>query len=216
MFNGDDAVIARLAQLAENSAPGVLAVAVTHGAENPRALVDAVEGRGVQDAVDRRVVGVDGGVLGMEVVDGALEGPDGGDDVDALPEEVGGVEVRADDGADGLAQAKQRGGVVDAEAGVELKGNLVYAVLLRKFGFLFPIGNELLVPLPVADLLEIRRPAGDGPVWVLGIFAVARAAGEADNGFDADFFRQADCGLKLLVVSVGNLFVGVDGISNVL
>ncbi len=132
MFNGDDAVIARLAQLAENSAPGVLAVAVTHGAENPRALVDAVEGRGVQDAVDRRVVGVDGGVLGMEVVDGALERPDGGDDVDALPEEVGGIEVRADDRADGLAQAKQRGGVVDAEAGVELKGNLVDAVLLAR------------------------------------------------------------------------------------
>ena len=140
------------------------AVTEADRAEDPRAVDLVAEGLGVKHAVDGGVVGVDLGVLGVEVINGTLQGTDGGNGIDALPDEVRGVEVRADHVAHRLAQAKQRCGIVYAEAGVHLKGDLGDAMLLGKGGGLLPIGNQNLVPLVVEDLSKIVRPGAGDPV----------------------------------------------------
>ena len=56
-------------------------------------------GLGVQHAVDAGVDLVDLGVLGVEEVDGVAQVANGRHGIDALPEQVGGIEIGADDSA---------------------------------------------------------------------------------------------------------------------
>lgn len=94
---------------------------IAHGAEQPAALLLAGEALGIQHAVDGAVEGVQTGILGMDEVDGVAQTANGRHRVDPLPEQVAGIEVRTDEGAYGLAQPKQRFGVVDAEARVHFQ-----------------------------------------------------------------------------------------------
>ena len=69
MFDRNNPVIADLAQLAKNSAPDILAVAIADREEDPEALLDALETRCIQNTVDGAVIRVDGGIFGVEVID---------------------------------------------------------------------------------------------------------------------------------------------------
>ena len=124
MLDGHHLVIADKAEVGDDLAPEVETVAVADRAEDPRAVDLVTEGLGVKHAVDGGVVLVDLGILGVEVVDGTLQRADSGNGVDALPNEVRGVEVRTDRVTHSGTQTEQGLGVVNAEAGVHLKGDL--------------------------------------------------------------------------------------------
>lgn len=70
----------------------------------------------------------------MDEVDGVAQTANGRHRVDPLPEQVAGIEVRADEGAYGLAQTKQRFGVVDAEARVHFQRDFLTPVRGGKGG----------------------------------------------------------------------------------
>ena len=140
MLDGHHLVVAHQAQVGDDVSPIVHTVAVANGAEDPGAVDLVGEGLGVKHAVFRGVVFVHLGVLGMEVVDAALQFADGGNGLDALPDQVRGVEVGADDIAHCRAEAEQGLGVIHAEAGVHLEGDLGHAVGTAELGGLLPIG----------------------------------------------------------------------------
>jgi hypothetical protein len=123
------------------------------------------------------------------VEDGVAQDPDGRDGINLLPEHVAGVVVGAQVLATGLPQPQQRLRAVDDEAGMHLDGDLD-AVVRRELDALAPVGNDLLLPLPGQQLLEVRRPGSRDPVGVLGVVAVARAAREVNHHRHAQFLRQ--------------------------
>ena len=167
------------------------------------------EGLGVEHAVDGNVVLVDLGVLGMEVVDGTLKSSNGGNRVDALPDEVRGVNGRADGIAHRLTQAEQRCGVVNAEAGVHLKGDLGHAMLLGKCGGLFPIGDQNLVPLIVEDLAEIIGPGAGHPVGRLVGGRSTGTAREGHDGVNTQLLSQQHRVVEIVVIALGDRGIGM-------
>ena len=213
MLDGQDLIVAAEAEVGDHVSPVGLAVAVAHGAEDPGAVQLVGVVLGVQHAVGGGVVLVDLGVLGVDVVDGALQLADGGHGIHALPDQVRGIEVGADHGTHGLTQAEQGGGVVDAEAGVHLKGDVGDVVGQGEGAGLLPVGNDLLVPLPVQDGQEVLGPGAGDPVGVLGTLVVAGAAREGDDGIHAHLLGQQDRVAEVLVELLGDGLVGVEGVT---
>ena len=212
MFDREGAFIADHPQGGDDIFPVSVIVAIADAAEDPAAVQLVREVLGVQYAVDSGVVLVDLGVLRMEVEDRMFlaEGADCGDGVNTLPDQMAGVEVGADFRADSGAELEQGFDVVNAEAGVHLKRELGNAVLSGKLDLLLPEGDELLFPLPFEDFGEIVRPGTGDPVRMLGLFAVAGATGEAVDGVDAQFLRQTDGVVQVVLKLRGNLLVGVE------
>ena len=149
----------------------------------------------------------------MDVVDGALQLADGGYGIHALPDQVGGIEVRANNGAYGLAQTEQGSGIVDAEAGVHLKGDVGDVVGQSEGTCLLPVGNDLLVPLPVQNGQEVLGPGAGDPVGVLGTLVVAGAAREGDDGVHTHLLGQQNGVAEVGVEGLGNGLVGMEGIA---
>ena len=89
-----------------------------------------------EHAVFGSVGRVDISVLGVEMVDRAPQHFDCLTGIDALPEQVARVKVCADHVANCGTKAKKGLGVVNAEAGVHLEGDLLDAVLNGKGGHL--------------------------------------------------------------------------------
>ena len=81
-----------------------------------------------------------------------------------LPEQVTQIAVRSDFLSYRLAQLQKRFRVVHDEIGMHLESQPLDAMLARKLRRLFPVGNDLLFPLPIEHLLELRRPAIGHPV----------------------------------------------------
>ena len=84
---------------------------------------------------------------------------DGRDGIDALPEHVAGIVVAADAGAGDGAQLQHGFGAVDDEAGMHLDRDLD-AVIGGELALLGPVGDDLLLPLPLQDLEVIRAATG--------------------------------------------------------
>lgn len=107
--------------------------------------------------------GVDLCILRVNVIDSVAEHTDSRCGFHSLPYEVGGVEVCADGIAYSLSQLEKSFGIVAAEAGVQLKSDLMYMMLLRElYGFL-PVGDEDFVPLIIENSEEVFRPRASYP-----------------------------------------------------
>ena len=78
---------------------------------------------------------------------------------------------------------------------------------------LLPIRDEDFVPLVIEDLQVVVRPGAGYPVRVLSALMVAGAAREGNNGINAHLLCEQDGVAEVLVVSLGNLLVGVNVIS---
>ena len=213
MLDGHDLVVADKTQIGDDGAPEIESVAVADRAEDPSAVDLIPEGFGVKNAVDGNVVLVDLGVLCVEVVDRTLKRADGGNGVDALPDQVGGVEVGTDRVTDSGTKAEQGLGVVNAEAGVHFKGDLGNAVLLGESGGLLPIGDEDLVPLICKDLAKVTGPRAGDPVGGLILGRAAGTAREGHDGINAKLLGEKDSVVEIVVKLLCDLGVGVYGIA---
>ena len=146
------------------------------------------------------------------MVDRTLQGTNGGDRVDLLPEQVGRIEIGADHRADSFAQAQQGRWIVDIKAGVHLDRN-PDPVVFSEFASLLPIRDQLFVPLPFLDNLVFGRPGSDHPVRVGGCVGITGTAREGDHGLDAQLFGHQDSRFKIFMVLTRNLSIGMDRIA---
>ena len=213
MLDRDHAVVAHRAQHADDVFPVCVIVAVAKRPEHPRTVENVAVALGVENAVLRHVGFVDADVLAVDVINRLAQVPDRLGNVDALPDQVARVEVRADDRAHRRAQLKKRLRVVNAEARVHLEGDFLDSVLRREGRGLLPVGNQNLVPLPVENLRVVVRPRACDPVGVLRIGAVAGAAGEADYRVDAELLAHEDRVDEVVVVLFRDFLVRVDRIA---
>ena len=149
----------------------------------------------------------------MEVENRIAELADAGNGIHTLPDKVARVKVCSDLGTDRFTKLEKALRVVNAEAGMKLKSNLVHAVSLCKCNKVFPVRNKNLVPLPFKNLAEILRPRANNPVGVLRFGAVAGTAGEGVDLMKSELFGKEDRITDSLVVSGGNFLVGMNGIA---
>ena len=124
-------------------------------------------GFGVQETVVVRIDVIKKSILGVHVMNGSGQFAHRFHWIDALPEKMAGIEICAEHGAGGIAQAQHRLGVINEETGMRLEGDLLHAVIRREFRLLAPIGDDDFVPLPLQDGKEIRRPGAGDPVGIL-------------------------------------------------
>ena len=146
------------------------------------------------------------------MVNGIPEQPDRGDRVDALPEQVAGVEVAAYLRTYRRAQPQQLLRAVHDIAGVHLQADPVDAVFLGEGHLLLPEGDHLPLPLPGHQLVEVVRPGAGHPIRVFGVVAVARTAGEANHPRHVQPLGQPDGIPEILMVRVAYAAVGVQGV----
>ncbi len=212
MLDREDAVVAGEPQLGDHVPPELLPVAVADGAEDPRPVLLVGVLLGVEDAVAGDVRLVEPGVLHVDMEDGVAQLADADERIHPLPEEVRRVEVDPDRLATGLPQPPERLGVISDEAGMQLDRD-ADVVVLRVLASIGPVGSDDLVPLPVKELGELRRPGAGDPVRLRGVRAVAGAAGEVDDVLDTELAGKADRLAERLVLPLRRLRVGVDGIA---
>ena len=150
MLDGEHVIVADHPQIGNEVTPPGQGMAIADRSEGPGPVQDIGIRFGVQGPVDAGVVRVNARVLGVDMEDrtGLAQHSDGGDGVNALPPEVGRVEVRADLGARCIAQLEDGFGVVDQKAGVCLNGELD-VVLFQKPVLLLPVGDGDLLPLVI-------------------------------------------------------------------
>ena len=110
MLDREHVVVTRHSEGANDVSPHQLIVSITHRAERPSPVGQVGVRFGVQDAIDRNIVRVQCRVLGMDMMDGSGEGPDGGDGVDSLPEEMTRIVIGPDYRPDRIAEAQERWG----------------------------------------------------------------------------------------------------------
>ena len=96
----------------------------------------------------------------------------GGHDVDAIPEQVAGVQITAKSRPCRLPHAQQGLDVKNQHAGVHFASHL-HAVLSGEVGGITPIGNSHLVPLVIQYAQEMLRPRASNPVGTLIALAPA-------------------------------------------
>ena len=212
MLDGEDAVVSAKAEIGDEVTPICLVISVADGTEYPRAVNFIAVVLCVKNTVFGGIVLVDLGILCMDVVDSTLKFADSGNGVHPLPNKVRGVEISTEVVSAGISEAEKCFGVVYAETGMHFK-RYTNAVFGAEFTGLFPIRNELLIPLPIMNRKEVLGPGAGYPVGVLRAFAVAGAAGEADNGVNTELFCKKSRITDVLVISCGNLRVGVNGVS---
>ena len=188
-------------------------VTVANGAEDPGAVQLVLVMFGIEDAIAHRVPFMDGGVLGVNVPDGARESTHCFAWVDSLPEEVRGIEIGPDDGPNGFAQSQERFRVVNHEARMHLEGDFANATLFCELGCPRPIRENDLVPLVLQDLQEVRGPWAGYPIGGFVSRGAARAAAEINNGVHAQSLSQLQGFAKIGIIGSGTAFVRVDGIA---
>ena len=97
------------------------------------------------------------------------------------------IEIHADDRvADRITQEDQRLRVVDTLRRDVLQRDLLNAVLVCEGDHLLPVWNQHLIPLPLEDLGDDRRPAGCDPVGRRVLRRAARTARGHDDRLDAE------------------------------
>ena len=97
VLDGHNLVVANETEVRDHISPVVETVAVAYAAEDPRAVSLVAVVLGIKDTELGGVVLVDLGILGVEVIDCALQLTDSRNGVDSLPDKVRGVEVSTDD-----------------------------------------------------------------------------------------------------------------------
>jgi len=114
--------------------------------------------------------------------------------------------------AAGRAHAQHGFRVVNEEARVRLKGDFDPEARGKR-GLLFPIGDGNLVPLPIEDFQEIRRPRAGDPIRRFGSRVVAGAARKGGDDGHADARGEFDRIGEDAVVGGGGAFVRMEGVS---
>src|ERR1700730_3976959 len=188
VLDAQNAVVAGDAQCAHEVAPELLVLAVPDAAERPRPLRKTPVVLRVEHAVHADVRAVEIDVLGVHVEDRTrlTEFAHRNERIDALPDKVTRIEVRADLRTGGFAEAQHRLGVVDEEAGMRFERDLRQSGLPRERSFGLPVRDRHFVPLPFERLAVFRRPCARDPVRRASIGAVAGAAREAGDDIDAE------------------------------
>ena len=213
MLNADGIVIADKAQSADDVLPIEQIVAVADAAEDPGAVCFVCIALRVERAVLCHVVLIETGILCVYVEDCvAAELADNSNRIHALPNEVGRVKVCADLRAHSLTELEERLRVVNTEALVHFKSDLVDAVLFCECYKILPVIDKNL-PLILEDLTEIVRPCAYNPVRILRGLAIARATGEAVDLMQAVFFSHQNCVAHVLIISRSQLLIRVDRVA---
>ena len=174
------AVVADARERRDELAPPRLVVAHPERDVAPRARPEIAAGRGVDDAVDAGIDGIDARVLRMHVVDGVAERDRRRQRIGTHPHEVAGVEVGADRFPHGVAQPLERRDVVDVLIAVKLETQARNALLAGIGDEIAPVGDQHLVPLPAQHVADLGRPLGGDPVRM----GVARRAGTSGHHHD--------------------------------
>lgn len=192
-------------------------MAIANASEDPASVENIAVALGVKVAVSTAVVGVDFGVLGMNVEKGALgtKFSNGHDWVDALPPEMAWVEVGSDPfsiGSDSIAKLQQSVVAVADKARVHFDAELDF-VLGQVSSLVGPVGKHNALPLPFKNVAELVGPSARHPVGVDGLRAVAWAAAEAIDGGNSQEAGELDSVAKSLVMIFGNRLVGVDRVA---
>ena len=130
-----------------------------------------------------------------------------------LPNQVAGIQVGTDFGADRFTELFQGVGIVDTEALVHLQSNLIDTVCFGKGHKVLPVRDEHFVPLPVQNFQVLRRPCAHHPVGVLALGAVAGAAREAVDLMQAQLLSHQHSVVHIVIKLLGHLLVGMDGVA---
>src|SRR5277367_5668332 len=107
--------------------------------------------------------------------DGAFQQANGGDGIDALPEQMARIEITPNAGAGDGAQLEHRLRTVDYESGMHFDRDL-HTVIGGKFCMFYPIGRDYFGPLPVENFEVIGRPRAGDPVGSSGMKRIAGTA----------------------------------------
>src|SRR5262249_7638729 len=142
---------------------------------------------GIEAAVDAHIVRIQGGVLGMDMINRASVSKNTGrfNRVDALPKEVRGIEVGPEIVSRQATQVKEGLGIVDAETGMRFEGD-THAFIAGRGGFALPVGYEDFLPLIFQDLWKIGRPGTRHPVGRAVSWGPSRAPAERANDGDTE------------------------------
>ena len=151
-------------------------------------------------------------VLHVAGVDGLADGLDENDGIDALPPQVGGVQVHADGGPDFPAKAQEGLGVVNAIPGVGLDAQFD-PVVVGDGGGLFPVGDDSLLPLPAVGILPHDEGGVDDPVGCLVLGTAGGSAGQQTDVVNVQAAGQLAGGHQVGVGALGNGRVGMDRVS---
>ena len=214
MFDGNGIVVSRHFERGKNLFPKPRVVPVAEGAERPGTPLHLGEGLRVENAVFADIVFDELGILGVEIIDraGVPEIPDDFRNVHALPEEMGGIYIRADHLPRRFAQAQKGCGVIHAEPGMQFEGDFFHAVVRRKLHGFFPIGNEHFLPLPFQRLGIIGRPGTGDPGRRFRVLVRSRAPRERNQSVHADLPRQDAGGLKIRLELFRRRLVGMHAV----
>ncbi len=110
------------------------------------------------------------------------------------------------------AHADRRRRRMDRIPAVHLHGHLD-AFIFGIFAHYFPVRKELFLPLPGHDCLKILGERRYRPVRIHRGLAVSRASGKGYNALHAEQGGQVDGVLDILVVTLGQVFLRVDGVA---
>ncbi len=213
MLDREDAVIAAEAEIGDEVTPIGLAVTVADGTEDPSAMELIAVVLGIENTVLCGVIVIDFGILCMNVVDGACQLADRGNGIHALPNEVRGIEVCADNITDRRAETEQCFGVIDAKARVHFECDMRHVVCESKSACFLPIGDDAFIPLPIENGEKVLGPRAGDPVGIFRACVVTWAAGKGDDGINAHFFGKENGVAKIGIELCRNLFVGVQSVS---
>src|SRR6185295_15853722 len=105
-------------------------------------------------------------------------------------DEMGRVEVRADDWIHGLAQLEEGLRVIDDKARMHFEADLDAIFFQERHGLL-PVGDHDVVPLVIEDFEVIRRPRACHPIGTLVPPRASGAAAEGDYDSDAELIGES-------------------------
>src|SRR5580700_6360550 len=216
IFDAEDAFEADVHVRLDDGFPQAGAVTVANGAES---FGGGIQLAGFESEIEDTefvdVFGENNGVFHVRVENGALtaEEVDDFDGIAALPKEMTEIIVGADFFADGFAEFQQRARVVDGEVGMHFERKTLDAVFAGEFRGVFPIRDDFFFPLPVLHLGVLGGPAVGDPVRLRVLRSAAGAAGEADDNFYVQHFREKNSFAKSIDVFLGVFGVGMNGIA---
>ena len=86
-------------------------------------------------------------------------------------------------------------------------------MIAGKFCRLLPIRNNFFFPLPILGGSKLRRPAVGHPVRIRVVGIATRAAGESDDYFHVEFFREQNRATKGFCIALSDLAIRMHGVS---
>src|SRR5689334_14731184 len=82
-----------------------------------------------------------------------------------------------------------------------------------EFRVFLPVRRYYLVPLPVEDRAEVRRPRAGDPVGSLGIRSVTRASGKIDHRRYSKLFGKQNCLTAYVTMLLPDGLVGMERVA---